>query len=140
MGGYIYNMLPQAISYITIGVKNLEAMKHFYMYLFGWTPMKDTPEMVFFAMNGCVLALYPVQLLAAEIGEEGMVMGKSKVTLAVNMANRQQVDTLFAAFTKKGVRILKMPETVSWGGYRGYIADTEENYWEIVWNPHIPVD
>jgi hypothetical protein len=33
------------------------------------------------------------------------------------------------------VKILKSPEKVFWGGYRGYISDIEGNAIEIAYNP-----
>jgi hypothetical protein len=35
---------------------------------------------------------------------------------------------------------VRTPERVFWGGYRGYIADPEDNYWELAYNPFIRVD
>ena len=30
---------------------------------------------------------------------------------------------------------MKEPEEVFWGGYSGYIADLDDNLWEIAYNP-----
>jgi len=38
------------------------------------------------------------------------------------------------------VRIVKQPEEVIWGGYSGYIADPDDNLWEIAFNPFLPLD
>jgi hypothetical protein len=38
------------------------------------------------------------------------------------------------------VSIVKQPEEVIWGGYSGYIADSDDNLWEIAFNPFLPVD
>ena len=47
---------------------------------------------------------------------------------------------MFDDLEKKGVKIIKRPGKVFWGGYSGYIADVEDNYWEIAFNPFLELD
>ena len=47
---------------------------------------------------------------------------------------------MFEDFKNKGVKIIKAPEKVFWGGYRGYVADIENNYWEFAFNPFLKLD
>ena len=44
------------------------------------------------------------------------------------------------ALAAKGVKVLKQPEKVFWGGYSSYIADPDENLWEIAYNPFLPLE
>jgi uncharacterized glyoxalase superfamily protein PhnB len=39
-----------------------------------------------------------------------------------------------------GGRIVKAPETLSWGGYSGYFADPDGHLWELAHNPGFPLD
>ena len=47
---------------------------------------------------------------------------------------------LFEELKHKGVTIVKAPQKVFWGGYSGYVADPDHNYWEIAFNPFMPSD
>ena len=61
-------------------------------------------------------------------------------TLAQNYFSMEEVDQVFAKLKEKGVKIVKAPEKVFWGGYRGYISDPENNLWEIAYNPFMHYD
>jgi uncharacterized glyoxalase superfamily protein PhnB len=66
------------------------------------------------------------------VGEPGSWNG---VTLALNVAERTQVDEVFAAATEAGAKAIASPTRREWGGYSGYIADPEGTRWEIAWAP-----
>lgn len=132
--------MKQSVSFVTIGVHDLLRMKQFYTEVFGWKPAKETSDMVLFPLNGCMLALYPADKLAEEIGvkvvpETGEKQGKL-MAFAINLDSQEQVEEWFAQCPQKGIKVVRQPGTAEWGGYRGFIADAENNYWEIVWNPH----
>ena len=61
-------MFPQRLSLLTIGVRNLDLMKNFYLNQFGWTLMLEQGDIVFFKLNGFILSLYPSSELAKDIG------------------------------------------------------------------------
>lgn len=132
--------MKQRISYFTIGVNNLNAMKEFYIHKFGWTPMKDSDGIVFFKLNGFIFGLYPKHELAEDIGVKDDGVGFKNFTLAINMNSESEIDELFEKFKSNGVKIIKSPEKVFWGGYRGYVADVENNYWEFAYNPFLSLD
>lgn len=132
--------MRQSISFFTIGVNNLDAMKHFYKEQFGWEPVKDNDGIVFFKLNGFILGLFSAEELAEDIGILPEGEGFKRFTLAINMRSEEEVDNAFANLKEKGVTIVKAPEKVFWGGYRGYIADIENNYWEIAYNPFLVLD
>ena len=57
--------MEQRISYITLGVRNLKESENFYSNLLGWKKTKDSSgNIIFYKLNGLVLALYPVEALA----------------------------------------------------------------------------
>lgn len=132
--------MKQRISFFTIGVSDLEAMKNFYKEKFGWETMKDSDGIVFFKMNGFIFGLYPKHELAEDVGVEDNGAGFKQFTMAINMNSEKEIDDLFAGFKKKGVKIIKAPEKVFWGGYRGYVSDIENNYWEFAYNPFLKLD
>jgi uncharacterized protein len=132
--------MDQRISFFTIGVSDLNAVRDFYKEKFGWTPMKDSDGIVFFKLNGFIFGLYPKEELAEDIGVKNDGKGFKRFTMAINMESEKAVDILFEEFKKKGVKIVKAPEKVFWGGYRGYVADIEDNYWEFAYNPFLKLD
>jgi uncharacterized glyoxalase superfamily protein PhnB len=52
----------------------------------------------------------------------------------------KQVDELFTLLESRGVKIVKRPQKTFFGAYRGYVADIEDNLWEISTNPYVEVD
>jgi predicted enzyme related to lactoylglutathione lyase len=132
-------IMDQRLTFITIGAKNLDSLKNFYIQKFGWTPIK-TDGIVFFKMNGIILALFPQDELAGDAGVARSGSGFKKFTLAVNYRSEQEVDGVFATLRQRGVHIVKAPHKTAWGGYSGYAADPEDNLWEIAYNPFLKLD
>ena len=132
--------MDQRISFLTIGVKDLDAMKHFYNTVFGWTPVKDSDGIVFYKLNGFILALYPATELAEEVNTTDDGEGFKRFSLSVNFRSEAEVDAIFGSLELKGAKVIRMPEKVFWGGYRGYIGDIEGNCWELAYNPFLDLD
>jgi len=131
--------MEQRVSFITIGAKNLDSLKNFYIDKFKWTPIK-TDGIVFFKMNGFILALFPADELARDAGVQPGAPGFKQFTLAINYRSESEVDGMFATLEKRGVKVIKAPQKASWGGYSGYVADSEDNLWEIAYNPFLEMD
>lgn len=127
------------LSFITLGVADLEKSKAFYNDVLGWSPFQDNGGIVMYKLNGMVLSLFPQHELMedAKAGEEAK---GSRFTLAQCMRSPEEVDALFAHVKKHGVTITKMPEKVFWGGYSGYFADPDGHLWEIAHNPFLEMD
>jgi uncharacterized protein len=132
--------MKQLINFLTIGVNDLSKMKNFYKDKFGWATLKDSDGIVFFKLNGFILGLFSSDELAEDAGVPQNGQGFKRFTLSINLNSEQEVNEAFNNFRQKGVKIIKEPEKVFWGGYRGYIADVEENYWEIAYNPFLELD
>ena len=132
--------MNQRLSLITLGVSNLEAMKRFYTEQFGWIPLQEVGDIVFFKLNGMILSLFPSAELAADAGVPAEGNGFKKFTLAVCLKSEAEVDQAFDELNRKGVMIIKPPQKVFWGGYSGYISDIENNLWEIAFNPFLEMD
>ncbi|TND08921.1 MAG: hypothetical protein FD123_1775 [Bacteroidetes bacterium] len=128
------------LSFLTLGVNDLEKSKRFYMDQFGWKPIKDSDGIVFFKLNGFILALFPKDELAEDAGVSVEGSGFKGFSMAINMRSEEEVNTVFAKLEKNGVKIVRPPEKVFWGGYRGYIADNEDHLWEIAYNPFLELD
>lgn len=134
-------MNPQ-ISFITLGVKDLDLLTRFYRDTLGWQMEKEQEGVRFFKMNaGLIFALFGEVDLAADIGLDGYQPAPrgsfKRMSLAINFDSITKVDAFFAFLKERGVSIQKEPETVFWGGYSGYFKDPEDNYWEIAYNPYL---
>ncbi|WP_114782593.1 VOC family protein [Botryobacter ruber] len=133
--------MEQRLTLITLGVKNLQRSKAFYQQVFGWKPTAASTEgVVFFQLNGIQLALFPQESLADDAGVSSEGKGFRRFALAHNVRSEQEVDELVTLLEQKGATVLKRPEKAFWGGYCSYIADPDENLWEIAYNPHLPLD
>lgn len=126
------------ISFVTLGVTDLERATAFYRDVLG-LPQKPTPPSVsFFEMGRTWLALYPRDLLAADAGVPVQGSGFRSFTLSHNVATQPEVDALLAEVAARGGRLVKAGHEAEWGGYTGYFADPDGFLWEVAWNPHFP--
>ena len=133
--------MEQRLTIVGLGVNDLQKASDFYENKFGWKKTKSSNEnIVFFQMNGILLSLYPREKLAedAMVSSEGS--GFKGFTLAYNTRTKEEVDVLVGTLESKGVKIVKQPEDVFWGGYSSYVADIDDNLWEIAYNPFLPLD
>ena len=137
---YLLTQMKQLLHFITLGVHNLDLMKTWYMQKFGWKPMKDESGIVFFKLNGFILALFLADELAGDIRVSKEGNGFKKFSLAINFDSEREVDEAIDDLKKRGVRIVKEPQKVFWGGYHAYVVDAEENYWELAYNPFLRMD
>lgn len=126
------------ISFVTLGVEDLERATRFYRDVLR-LPQKPTPPSVsFFEMGRTWLALYPRHLLAADAGVPAEGSGFPGFTLAHNVGSREEVDALLAEVAAGGGRLVKPGQPAEWGGYTGYFADPDGFLWEVAWNPEFP--
>jgi uncharacterized protein len=132
--------MEQRISFITIGVTDIRLMTDFYKEKFGWTPLKEQDDVVFFMLNGVVLALYPSIELAADAKIPFSGDGWKRVAFSINFHSESQVDDEVERLKSRGVNLIKAPGKVSWGGYNAYVEDAEFNLWELAFNPFLEID
>jgi uncharacterized protein len=57
------------------------------------------------------------------------------MTLTLNVAPRDAVDTVLKTALAAGASLIVGPTEREWGGYSGYFSDPEGNRWEIAWAP-----
>jgi uncharacterized protein len=128
--------LPPRLTVVTLGTRDLPTLRRFYADL-GWTQVPESSdEWAGFLLSGVLLALYPLDALAAEAASgQPIGDGFSGVTLACNVESGQQVDDAFAAAVAAGATPIGEPTDREWGGRSAYVADPEGNRWEIAWAP-----
>jgi catechol 2,3-dioxygenase-like lactoylglutathione lyase family enzyme len=133
-------IMNQHLHIITLGVNDLETSKTFYAETLGWKIARPQEGVAFFQAGGVVLALFPREELAkdAQISVEGY--GFAQFSLAYNAQSEAEVDEIIRDLKAKGVKILKEPQKVFWGGYSSYFADPDDYLWEVAYNPFFPFD
>ncbi len=129
----------QQIAVITLGIAELERSRRFYTGGFGWAPVFENDEVIFYQMNGLVLATWHTAALAKDM-MRGDLMRPGAFALAHNVRDRDHVAPLIERLTGNGGNLLRAADEPAHGGFRGYVADPDAHAWEIAWNPAWPID
>ena len=132
--------MDQRLSIITIGVDSLQAMRNFYVEKFGWKPVAENQDIVFFKLNGFLFGLYPAKKLADFATTAPGKAGFRPFTLAYMVDSKQKVIDLYNMMKGRGVKIMKEPQVPPIGGYYFLMADLEGNIWEVAYNLFMPLD
>ena len=82
-----------------------------------------------------VFALWDRARLAEDSAVED-ARGWGGVTLAHNVASREQVDAVIEEARAAGATIGREPAPTFWGGYSSVFIDPEGHPWEVAHNPH----
>jgi len=133
--------MEQRITFITLGVNDLNISIDFYENKFGWNRSEmSNDDLILYDLNSVHIALYPREELAKDalVGAEGH--GFKGFTIAHNVWSEKEVDDLIKTLRDKGVKIVKEPQNVFWGGYSSYVEDPDGNLWEIAYNPYLKKD
>ncbi len=129
--------VPQSLSYVTLGALDMRTLRAFYGSL-GWTERPGSDDaFTTFDAGGVLLALYPIEHLAAEAAPNESLpqTGWNGTTLGINVESIAAVDDAFAAAQAAGGQPVTSPVRREWGGYSAYFADPEGNRWELTWAP-----
>ncbi len=133
--------MRQTLNIITLGVADMQRSLDFYEKGLKWQRSEASQgDIVFFQMGGIVLALFPCEKLAKDVGIPSEGSGFSGVTIAYNTRSEQEVDEVLAEVEALGVSIVKPAEKVFWGGYSGYFADPDGHLFEVAYNPFAEFD
>jgi uncharacterized protein len=134
--------IPRRLSVVTVGARDVQALKAFYQRL-GWETTSTADDFAAFPLGGAVLCLYDLDTLAGEANlpaaaaDSGALKG---FTLAINVDREAQVAEALAAAGEAGATTLAEPVKRDWGGVSAYFADPEGNAWEIAWVPGAEFD
>lgn len=129
------------MTFITLGVTDLNQSIDFYENKFGWKRSDLSNEsIIFYELNGIHMALYDREELAKDATVDPSGNGFRSFTMAYNTCSEKEVDDLVENLRKQGAPVIKEPQKVFWGGYSSYIADPDGNLWEIAYNPFLKMD
>jgi uncharacterized protein len=126
---------------VTLGVTDFRAQRDFYRRL-GWPQVFDSDDFAVFELRGALLALFPVDKLAAdshadpEIGRGGI-----RFSIIISADAPEEVDEIAQQVRRAGGTITKEPTDAEFfEGRDAYFSDPEGNFWEIAWTaPDNPV-
>ena len=130
------------VSLITLGVSDLKRAVAFYRDGLGW-PKSDAggDEVAFFKTGGVVIALFPRASFAVDAGvdvEDVEHGGFPRFSLAHNVVEEGQVDSVLAEAAEAGATIVKEAQEIFFGRH-GFFADPDGFLWEVAWNPSFPM-
>ncbi len=131
--------MQQQISVITLGVSDLARSRRFYVDGFGWRPVFENAEIIFYQMNGLMLGTWLETALAADMQRTSLPR-PGACALAHNVRTRDDVQPTIDRLAQFGGHMLRAPDEPPHGGFRGYIADPDGHAWEIAWNPAWSID
>lgn len=131
--------MRSSISIVTLGVSDYPGAKAFYEAL-GWPLALDIEETAFFRANGVVLVLWSRTKLAEDTGvaDDGALWGG--ITLAHNVASRDEVHTTIEQARALGATVAREPQETFYGGYAGVFRDLDGHAWEVAHNPGFGLD
>ena len=120
--------MDQRLSLVGLLVNDMARARTFYEQGLGFTPALAMDDVCFYRMNGFVLGLS-----GPGVWEKEEVKGPKPGPAAVSSCLRSEAeaDALIERAGKTGGA-----HKTYWGGYSGYFADPDGNYWEAAVNPH----
>ncbi len=129
------------ISIITLGVADLQKSIDFYKSGLDLpTNYQPGEGIAFFQLRGTWLALYPSDALAEDAALPAARSRFGGITLAHNVASKEEADRVISQALAAGATLLKPAADTFWGGYSGYFADPDGHPWEVAWNPYFPLE
>ncbi|MES2058774.1 MAG: VOC family protein [Pseudomonadota bacterium] len=131
--------MQQQISVITIGIADLARSRLFYVGGFGWTPVFENDEIIFYQMNGLMLGTWLQPGLEADMRRSGLSK-PGAFAMAHNVPQAEEVQPLIDRLVRAGGTMLRPGDAPAHGGFRGYVADPDDHAWEIAWNPAWSID
>lgn len=131
--------MQQQISVITLGIADVATSRRFYGEGFGWAPVFENEEVIFYQMNGLMLGTWLRDKLVEDSRRE-LPPIPGGFALAHNVQSEAEVDAVIRKLAAAGGQILREADAATHGGYRGYIADPDGHAWEIAWNPAWTID
>jgi len=121
---------------ITLGVQDFSAQRDFYRRL-GWPLAFDSDDFAVFELRGVLLALFPVEKLAADShAQPELSRGGIRFSIIISVDKPEEVDELAERVRQAGGKFTKDPvDAEFFVGRDAYFVDPEGNFWEIACAP-----
>jgi catechol 2,3-dioxygenase-like lactoylglutathione lyase family enzyme len=134
------------ITFITLGVEDLEASLTFYRDGLGLTTDGivgrefEHGAVAFFQLqSGLILALWPRDDIAHDANIAKTAHSPTEFTIGHNVGSKEEVDLVMEQAKRAGAKIVKHAGNTFWGGYAGYFQDPDDHLWEVAWNPRLEI-
>jgi uncharacterized protein len=142
------SIMKPRITFLTLGVDNLEASLLFYRDGLGLSTEGiigtefEYGAVAFFPLqSGLTFAIYPRKSLAKDAGLPLSPRSSTEFSIGHNVRSTEEVDEVMEKARLAGAVIVKVAQKTFWGGYAGYFHDPDGHLWEIAWNPQmLPAD
>ncbi len=131
--------MQQQLSFITLGIADLARSRRFYVEGFGWKPVFENDEILFYQMAGIVLGTFLTSSLEADMNRTGLKT-PGAFSLAHNVARQEEVEPVMQQLLRAGGTLLRAADAPPHGGWRGYVADPDDHAWEIAYTPGVRID
>ena len=118
--------MQQPISIITLGIGNLPRSRRFYAEGFGWVPVFENEEIIFYQMNGLVLGTFEKSALENDMNRYGL-SSRGAFSLAHNVPTQADVEHVIEQLVNAGGQIIRPADAPPHGGFRGYVADPDDH-------------
>lgn len=130
------------ITAITLGVRDVERARDFYVDGLGFRPVLHQPGEIVFVQcaPGQLLALWDVEQMPAEYGDVAHGPSAPPMSLGHNVESAEQVEELYAAALAAGGTSVSAPSVRAWGGVSACVADPDGFRWDFVHNPSFRTD
>ncbi|HTU13992.1 MAG TPA: VOC family protein [Solirubrobacterales bacterium] len=124
------------VTVLTLGVRDLERSRRFYVEGLGWKPTLEVEGEVIFIQvaGGQVLALWEVTELAREAGNIGHSAKAPPIAIGHNVDSPEEVARVIQQAVAAGASLVSPATATSWGGTNGYFADPDGFRWEVAHN------
>ncbi|WP_413667057.1 VOC family protein [Mucilaginibacter sp. Mucisp86] len=96
------------VAAVTIAVKDLDAIKAFYIQKIGWQILAENERLIMLKLDNLVLTLCS-ELFFAEYTNISNNDGSKRFYLTINLASKTDVDRTIAQLDQAGVQIQKQP-------------------------------
>jgi catechol 2,3-dioxygenase-like lactoylglutathione lyase family enzyme len=132
--------MEQRLTFVTLGVTDLDAARRFYLDGLGWQALLDAGEAFFVQVgSGLVLSLFGREDLAREAGTAAGPVEPPPFSLAHNVDSEAAVHRVVDDMRQAGGTVVAEPARTSWGGVTAYVADPDGFRWEVAWNPFLVI-
>lgn len=132
--------MKQTISFVTLGVSDLERSRRFYKAL-GWNESSGSQaEVAFFQVGSIVFALFGRDSLADDAKMSPVGAGFPGFSISHNVGSESEVESTLQEAVTAGGQLVRPGEKAHWGGFRGYFTDPDGFLWEVCYNPFFPLD
>src|SRR3546814_13750148 len=98
--------MQHQISVITLGISDLPRSRRFYVEGFGWTPVFENEEIIFYQMNGFVFGTFEKSALEKDMNRPGLT-SPGAFSLGHNVSSQAEVEDAIEQLVQAGGRIIR---------------------------------